>query len=196
MRKAALFALVLVILGLGCPRTRFGYNFTSADLAGRGFWGGLDAAAGYAEGDAEGTSEQREVVEPDVYRLDGNTLYVLNQYRGLTLVDLEAQAILSQVPTRGYPREIVCESKLLCPGASQLQGLRPKRMGGAFARDALRDYRRSSLLRLLAEYRRPLCGSHRLLARLAQRVASLVFSVCAILQWRVSVRVSFLFLLL
>ncbi|HIJ73688.1 MAG TPA: hypothetical protein HPP83_06250, partial [Candidatus Hydrogenedentes bacterium] len=106
MRKALFLGVVLLVLGTGCPRPRFGYDFTSADMAGRGFWGGLDAAAGYVEGDAEGTSEPREVVEPDVFRLNGNILYVLNQYRGLTLVDLDANTVLGQVPTYGYPRDL------------------------------------------------------------------------------------------
>ncbi|HNR36510.1 MAG TPA: beta-propeller domain-containing protein, partial [Candidatus Hydrogenedentes bacterium] len=48
----------------------------------------------------------REVVEPDVIRRIGNLLYVLNQYRGLTIVNLDTNAILSQAPTIGYPRDL------------------------------------------------------------------------------------------
>jgi hypothetical protein len=67
------------------------------------------------EGEGE-TAKPRDVVEPDVIRRDGNILYVLNQYRGLTLVDLgEPQIagfgipkpkVLAQVPTYGYPRDL------------------------------------------------------------------------------------------
>ncbi len=57
------------------------------------------------EGDAtEDTT--RELVEPDVYRLIGNHLFVLNQYRGLTIVDLDSKLVVSNVPIYGYPRDL------------------------------------------------------------------------------------------
>ena len=46
------------------------------------------------------------MVEPDVIRQTGNLLYVLNQYRGLTIVDLDTQTLLAQAPTYGYPRDL------------------------------------------------------------------------------------------
>lgn len=52
---------------------------------------------------------EREVVEPDVIRRDGNRLYLLNQYRGLTIADLDSQAVLSQTPTYGHPRDLYLE---------------------------------------------------------------------------------------
>jgi len=55
----------------------------------------------------EGT--ERELVEPDVIRQSGDLLYVLNQYRGLTIVDLAGERVLSQTPTYGYPRDLYLE---------------------------------------------------------------------------------------
>ncbi|MFC1736515.1 beta-propeller domain-containing protein [Candidatus Hydrogenedentota bacterium] len=66
----------------------------------------MDMAAGEGEGEGEQT---RDIIEPDVIRLDGDTLYVLNQVRGLVLLDLREQpgpAILSSVPTFGVPRDL------------------------------------------------------------------------------------------
>jgi len=93
------FALVLVS---GCPWINpEKHQFTSADTSWRG--GGLfdNLAPGDTATDvgAEGEAEQREVVEPDVIRRDGALMYVLNQYRGLTIVDLDQQVLLAQVPT-------------------------------------------------------------------------------------------------
>jgi len=57
--------------------------------------------------DGVGTGEaERQVVEPDVIRRDGQYLYILNQYRGLTIVDLAAQQLVAQVPTYGFPRDL------------------------------------------------------------------------------------------
>lgn len=57
------------------------------------------------EGTEEGETE-RELVEPDVIRRSSNLLYVLNQYRGLTIVNLDNETLLSQTPTVGYPRDL------------------------------------------------------------------------------------------
>lgn len=48
----------------------------------------------------------RELVEPDVIRRYGDLLFVLNQYRGLTIADLNSKTLLSQTPTYGYPRDL------------------------------------------------------------------------------------------
>lgn len=66
-------------------------------------------ALGGGEGDGGGAGDEgatREVVEPDVIRRHDNLLYVLNQFRGLSLVDLETETVLAQVPTTGYPRDL------------------------------------------------------------------------------------------
>ena len=111
--RNVLAVLVLATL-TGCPffQDRV-YEFTSAT---GGFGGGLladgvafgggapEADAGVAV-DGDG-AVQREVVEPDVIRRDGNLLYILNQYRGLTIVDLTTEEILIQLPTHGLPRDL------------------------------------------------------------------------------------------
>lgn len=109
MRKllSLLMLTLFCSLLIGCPRNNLQrYRYTSADLqGGRSSLGPLfDAAAG---GGGEGApTVERAVVEPDVIRQDGGLLYILNQYRGLTLVDLETETVLSQVPTLGYPRDL------------------------------------------------------------------------------------------
>ncbi len=53
----------------------------------------------------EGSSE-RELIEPDVIRKWENYLLVLNQFRGLTIVDLNEKKVLSNLPIYGYPRDL------------------------------------------------------------------------------------------
>ncbi|HOV61044.1 MAG TPA: beta-propeller domain-containing protein [Candidatus Hydrogenedentes bacterium] len=84
-------------------------TFVSADPGG-GLYAardGVDTAAGDAAGAPEtGDQPVREVVEPDVIRKDGSLLYILNQFRGLTIVDLDKRAVVGSVPTLGYPRDL------------------------------------------------------------------------------------------
>ncbi len=103
-----------VLLLAGCPWFRNGEDpqYTSANLNAnyRGTAGDMLAPGmepEYTE-DASGASE-REVVEPDVIRRDGERLYVLNQYRGLTIADLGSETVLSQTPTYGHPRDLYLE---------------------------------------------------------------------------------------
>lgn len=115
MRNLVLASIIIVVLGVGCPIIEpppaGTFKFTSAaigdNLQDRNELGppAYDGLEGEAEGEGDG-GEPREVVEPDVIRRDGNILYVLNQYRGLTLIDLDGEQILSQVPTYGYPRDL------------------------------------------------------------------------------------------
>ncbi|MCL4694267.1 MAG: beta-propeller domain-containing protein, partial [Candidatus Hydrogenedentes bacterium] len=100
---------VLIALAAGCPKPRNRtFEFTSADLQGGGRW--TNFLAGAAEDTAGGgdtaPAPTREIVEPDVIRRDGDLLYVLNQYRGLTIVDLDTEELVAQVPTFGYPRDL------------------------------------------------------------------------------------------
>jgi hypothetical protein len=105
--------LALTVLALaGCPFLNPPAQFTSADpLSGSRIgdlppvFTGLDGAA---EGDGMGGGSEvpRNVVEPDIIRRSGNLLYVLNQFRGLTLVDLDSETVLTQVPTYGFPRDL------------------------------------------------------------------------------------------
>jgi len=102
--------LVLLVLSLaGCPPIEEDRTFTSADTTGgRDVDNGAEGGEGEGEGEAPGMDDggDREVVEPDVIRRVDNLLYVLNQYRGLTIVDLDSQTLLAQVPTTGYPRDL------------------------------------------------------------------------------------------
>jgi len=59
-----------------------------------------------SEEDGETEDTTRELVEPDVYRVIGNHLFVLNQYRGLTIVDMDSKSVVSNVPIYGYPRDL------------------------------------------------------------------------------------------
>lgn len=107
-------AVLVALAVVGCPRPQQ-ERFTSADVRGvnRGAGlGGLDGLPGsigldeLVDGAGGAEAVAREVVEPDVVRRDGNLLYVLNQFRGLTIVDLGAREILARVPTYGYPRDL------------------------------------------------------------------------------------------
>ena len=113
MRNIAYLLTLSVVVSLcaGCPCGKPGDpRFTSANQSGGGWWGLLDgilAPMGAEDNEGAGEQEQpREVVEPDVIRRDGNLLYVLNQYRGLTIADLDSEVLLSQVATTGFPRDL------------------------------------------------------------------------------------------
>ena len=47
-----------------------------------------EAAPGANDSKAGGTDQTRAVVESDIWKLDGDTLYFFNQYRGLQVIDL------------------------------------------------------------------------------------------------------------
>jgi len=83
-------------------------TFTSADTGQGSFFDGAGPeTAGEGESPAaDDGGAQREVVEPDVIRRQEGLLYVLNQYRGLSIIDLDNQTLLAQVPTLGYPRDL------------------------------------------------------------------------------------------
>lgn len=105
--KYGLMLILLVLPLAGCPLVNQMRAFTSADTTGNG---NLDTGAEGAGGEGQtpdvDNGGTREVVEPDVIRRVDNLLYVLNQYRGLTIVDLDSQTLLAQVPTTGYPRDL------------------------------------------------------------------------------------------
>ena len=67
--------------------------------------GDSDAAApGEGSGDAE-----REIVESDIYKFDGNVLWLANQYKGLIAVDIkdpENLKILGTLRFKGYVGEM------------------------------------------------------------------------------------------
>lgn len=98
-------AFLLALVLSACPRPVL-REFTNADTGGRGR-NAIDALFDGAGGGApESQDEERDVVEPDIVRQDGDLLYILNQYRGLTLVDLDTREILATAPTHGYPRDL------------------------------------------------------------------------------------------
>lgn len=114
--KRILALLVLVgvvtVLVCGCPPTN--RQFTNA-YRGGGYNGGL--YDGVAPGEVRETDDAmddatktRDVVEPDVIRRDGSILYVLNQYRGLMVVDLTTKTLLAQLPTYGRPRDLYLDN--------------------------------------------------------------------------------------
>ncbi len=104
--RYSLLLLAAVLLCTGCPKPLEPHKFLTADPGGGWFKGLLDMAAGGTSPETTTREDQRQVVEPDVIRRDGNLLYVLNQYRGLTIVNLDTQTLLAQVPTYGYPRDL------------------------------------------------------------------------------------------
>ncbi|MBI1317462.1 MAG: hypothetical protein GC168_00750 [Candidatus Hydrogenedens sp.] len=108
MRRAVGLTVLVLLTAAGC-RDLVGSipQFLSADPQGGGRTNFFDAppeSSPTTGTDAEGS--EREVVEPDVIRQQDDLLYVLNQYRGLMIVDLEGREVLSETPTRGYPRDL------------------------------------------------------------------------------------------
>ena len=75
------------------------------DGGGEGDLGGEDGAT---EGD-DAPSATREIVEADIYKVDGDILWVLNQYRGLIAIDISdpsALKILGRLSFKGLPDEM------------------------------------------------------------------------------------------
>ncbi|HUW60223.1 MAG TPA: beta-propeller domain-containing protein [Candidatus Bathyarchaeia archaeon] len=100
-----LLAAGLIAVFSGCPRYD-NYRFTNANAYGNRYGMYSPATDDAAEGSGTDAEAPREVVEPDVYRVEGNILYVLNQHRGLALIDLDDNAILCRVPIYGMPRDL------------------------------------------------------------------------------------------
>jgi len=85
------------------------FTYISAAPFGGGLFGDILAAPEAAGGDgAPAAAVAREVVEPDVVRLDGDILYILNQFRGLSIVDLSGASprMMSTAPVYGFPRDM------------------------------------------------------------------------------------------
>ena len=58
---------------------------------------------------SDSSSESRDIVESDIFHVDGTTLYALNRYRGLYIVGTEnpnSLEILGNVPFQGIPIEM------------------------------------------------------------------------------------------
>lgn len=57
----------------------------------------------------DSSSENREIVEPDIYRIKSDTLYIANVYKGLIAVDISnasTPSIKSSTPLNGVPKEM------------------------------------------------------------------------------------------
>src|SRR6516164_5954997 len=57
-------------------------------------------------------ADQRSIQEADIYKLVGNTLYILSSKRGLEIVDVtdvQSPKLLSTLPTQSSPRQIYVE---------------------------------------------------------------------------------------
>lgn len=62
-----------------------------------------------ADGPGEAPAPERLIEESDIWKLDGTTLYVLNRYRGLQVLDvsdLDAPKLVGRAPIYGWPREM------------------------------------------------------------------------------------------
>ncbi|MBI5494450.1 MAG: beta-propeller domain-containing protein [Deltaproteobacteria bacterium] len=73
--------------------------------------GGAPAAgdSNQAGGATGGGAAPRAVEESDIYKLDGNTLFVLNRYRGLQILDvtdLDHPRVIGRAPIYGYPKDM------------------------------------------------------------------------------------------
>lgn len=69
-----------------------------------------EAPATGSEGDpTQGGGATREIVEADLYKIDGTTLFLLNRYRGLVAVDIAdptALRVVGRLPFRGEGKEM------------------------------------------------------------------------------------------
>ncbi len=81
--------------------------------------GGLNSAAtptvGASAQDASGSAKPRSVEETDIYRLEGDRLYVLNGYRGLMVFDVsqvDEPKLIGRSPIFGQPVEMIVRDGL------------------------------------------------------------------------------------
>ncbi|MBN2360808.1 MAG: beta-propeller domain-containing protein [Deltaproteobacteria bacterium] len=62
-----------------------------------------------AGGRESGAAQERAIEESDIYKLEGNTLFVLNRYRGLQIIDLtdlDHPRLVGRAPIYGYPKDM------------------------------------------------------------------------------------------
>jgi hypothetical protein len=85
------------------------FNSTSDDDQRDSSFGGdgeKEATAGVEDTDSGSSVEPREIEEADIIKLEDDTLYILNTYRGLILVDIstpDEPEIKSRIPLFGQP---------------------------------------------------------------------------------------------
>jgi hypothetical protein len=130
IRAYATLGFAAMLLGIGCSSDGKGGttpelvegmsefssappNGASSSRDGGNLNGGPSAGPGAEQGDASaggGSPQPRKVEETDLYRLDGDRLYYLNQYRGLMVfdvTDVDSPRLLGRSPIYGWPVEMI-----------------------------------------------------------------------------------------
>ncbi|MGQ0612367.1 MAG: beta-propeller domain-containing protein [Planctomycetaceae bacterium] len=107
---ASLMALLIPGCGGGGSAAVTGEALT-ADTRGMfagGAPGALAPASDVARDEAAGAAGEvaRQIEEADIFRLDGNLLFLLNPYRGLAIVDLGGLTVRGVLPLVGFPQEM------------------------------------------------------------------------------------------
>ncbi|HPS29773.1 MAG TPA: beta-propeller domain-containing protein [bacterium] len=67
-----------------------------------------DEEAG-ADDNGTGDDAEREIIESDIYKVEGNTIWVVNQYKGLIAIDMtnpKALKVVGKAPFEGIPGEM------------------------------------------------------------------------------------------
>jgi hypothetical protein len=107
MLRSAILAL-LVSAFCACERSSSGLpdGFLTADP--RGFSSGGSSAAPPPGGEASGAASAlaQAIEEANLYRIDGDRLYLLNAWNGLMVVDLTQPALLGALDLPGLPVEM------------------------------------------------------------------------------------------
>jgi hypothetical protein len=88
-----------------------GASASNGSLSSGSSSGGPSATASLG-GSSGAAPAQRTVQEADIYKLAGNTLYILNANRGLEIVDVtnvQSPKLVATVPTESSPRQIYVE---------------------------------------------------------------------------------------
>jgi len=71
---------------------------------------GAEDSSNQAGGRGEsGSAQPRAIEESDIYKLEGTTLFVLNRYRGLQIIDLsnlDQPRVIGHAPIYGYPKDM------------------------------------------------------------------------------------------
>lgn len=108
-RRLLVACAALSIVGCGGggsdgPSYRSG--FLTADARGLSSNGTTGAAAPGASASDAADGIARAIEEADLYRVDGDRLYLLNSWRGLAVVDLATPALEGRLRTNGTPAEM------------------------------------------------------------------------------------------
>jgi hypothetical protein len=81
-------------------------GMTTGGEVGGGLGGGDVAMPGAeAAGDASGAIA-REIEQAEIYRVEGDLLYLLNAHRGLAVVDLATVTVVGRLPLAGHPNDL------------------------------------------------------------------------------------------